>query len=85
MLVIPELFPYFKGDWRGVFILDYLKSVKEFVSEILVLFVKLSADKKGVFNEKYDFFTLKRVYCSDKPLSGIKKVAGYLCFFRKGT
>ncbi len=84
LLVIPELFPYFKGDWRGVFILDYIKSVRKYIDAVQVLFVKLTADKKGEFNEQWDGFTVKRVYCSDTSLSGLKKILGYFCFFGKG-
>jgi glycosyltransferase involved in cell wall biosynthesis len=85
LLVIPELFPYFKGDWRGVFILDYIKSVLKSVETLNVLFVKLVGDKKGVFTEKWENYQVKRIYCTDKPLSGLKKILGYICFFKKGN
>ncbi len=84
LLVIPELFPYYEGDWRGVFILDYLRSVKNMVGTINVLFVKQYADKKGTFTEKHSFFTLQRVYCANQPARGIKKILRYGCFFKKG-
>ncbi len=85
LLVIPELFPYYKGDWRGVFILDYLRAVKNMVGTMNVLFVKQNADKKGIFTENHSFFTLQRVYCAKQPARGIKKISGYGCFFTKGT
>ena len=48
LLVLPELFPEFEGNWKGVFIEDYLKSVESLNTQ--TLFIRLSGNKKGLSN-----------------------------------
>ena len=58
VLVIPDLFPKFKGDVQGIFVLDYLTSTSSYCNNN-VLFGRLTSDKKGtsiVNNDDYDLY-----------------------------
>ena len=84
LLVLPELFPEFDGDWKGVFIEDYLKSVQSLNPQ--TLYVRLSGKQKGVTDEKYqDQFYLKRVNITDKKVMNLIKPLMYIKWFIKGV
>lgn len=84
MLVLPELFPEFEGDWKGVFIEDYLKSVISLSPQ--TLYVRLSGKEKGIKNENYrGEFPVKRVCLSDKKVSHLLKYLLYIKWLFKGV
>lgn len=83
LLVLPELFPEFEGDWRGVFIEDYLKSVESINTQ--TLYVRLSGDKKGITDENFrGQFKVRRVNLTNKKVSPFIKPFMYLKWFVKG-
>ena len=47
LLVVPDLFPRYPGEIRGVFVLDYLTSVLPYCN-VTVLFVDLTGEKVGL-------------------------------------
>ena len=49
LLVLPELFPEFEGDWKGVFIEDYLKSVETIATQ--TLYIRLTGKKKELLTK----------------------------------
>ena len=84
LLVLPELFPEFEGDWKGVFIEDYLQSVKHINPH--TLYVRLSGKEKGVKDENYKGqFSLKRFTLTDKKVSDFLKPFYYIQWFLKGV
>ncbi|PIZ06177.1 MAG: hypothetical protein COY57_03395, partial [Flavobacteriales bacterium CG_4_10_14_0_8_um_filter_32_5] len=84
LLVLPELFPEFEGDWKGVFIEDYLKSVETIATQ--TLYIRLTGKKKGITDENYrNQFNLKRVNLTDKKVSSLFKPFFYILWFKKGT
>ena len=83
VLVIPDLFPKFKGDVQGIFILDYLTSTASYCNQI-VLFGRLTSDKKGITIEKNSQFELYRFSISSKKMAFYLKPLGYLLWFIKG-
>lgn len=83
LLVLPELFPEFEGDWKGVFIEDYLKSVESINTQ--TLYVRLKGNKKGITDENFrDQFKVRRVNLTNKKVSPFIKPFMYLKWFAKG-
>ena len=82
LLVIPDLFPKFEGDVQGIFILDYLKSIKEYCTTN-VLFLRLSG-KKGLNTESIESATIHRYCVSSKKIPIFLKPFAYLLWFIKG-
>ncbi|MDG1477076.1 MAG: glycosyltransferase [Vicingaceae bacterium] len=84
LLVLPELFPEFEGDWKGVFIEDYLKSVEEIPTQ--TLYLRLRGEKQGVTDESFrGQFKVKRVNLTDKKVGGLMKLFKYYTWFSKGV
>lgn len=84
LLVLPELFPEFEGDWKGVFIEDYLKSVETVSTQ--TLYIRLSGNKKGITDEIFrNQFKVRRFNVTDKKVSNILKPFLYIKWFMKGT
>lgn len=83
LLVIPDLFPKYKGDVQGVFIIDYLKSVKNYC-DIKVLFLRIQSEKKGLSEKKTDYADITSYAFSEKKIWPILKPIYYLLFFIKG-
>lgn len=82
LLIIPDLFPKFEGDVQGIFMLDYLKSVKDFC-KTNVLFMRLSG-KKGLQTETGESAIVYRYCVSSKKISKFLKPFAYLIWFIKG-
>jgi len=82
LLVVPDLFPKFEGDVQGIFILDYLKSVKAYCSTH-VLFMRLSG-KKGLHTEISNDATIHRYCVSSKKIPSFLKPFAYITWFIKG-
>ena len=82
LLVIPDLFPKFEGDVQGIFILDYLKSVKEYCTTN-VLFLRL-AGKKGLNIQNNESATIYRYCISSKKIPIFLKPFAYILWFIKG-
>ncbi len=82
LLVIPDLFPKFEGDVQGIFILDYLKSVKNYCTTN-VLFLRL-VGKKGFTVDANDNYTTYRYCVSSKKIPTLLKPFAYLIWFIKG-
>jgi len=84
LLVLPELFPEFEGDWKGVFIEDYLQSVKKLNPR--TLYLRLTGKERGVKDENYrGQFQLRRFNLTDKKVSPLLKPFYYLKWFLKGV
>lgn len=83
LLVIPDLFPKYKGDVQGVFLLDYLKCAEPFAN-IDVLFVRITGEKKGLTNEKEGNCNIYRYCLSDKRIPFYLKPLYYVLWFYKG-
>ncbi len=82
LLVIPDLFPKFEGDVQGIFILDYLKSVKDYCTTN-VLFMRL-VGKKGLHTEIGNDATIHRYCVSSKKIPAFLKPFAYAIWFIKG-
>lgn len=83
VLVLPELFPAFEGDWKGVFIEDYLKSVAAIPTQ--TLYLRLTGEKKGITDEIFNKqFNVRRVNLTDKKVHGLLKPFFYVLWFIKG-
>lgn len=84
LLVLPELFPEFEGDWKGVFVEDYLKSVAAIPTQ--TLYLRLRGEKQGVTDEQFrNQFKIRRVNLTDKKLGGLMKLLKYYRWFRTGV
>ncbi|MBI2280427.1 MAG: glycosyltransferase [Bacteroidetes bacterium] len=84
LLVLPELFPEFEGDWKGVFIEDYLKSVESIHPQ--TLYVRLVGKKKDITDEVFrNQFKVKRYNVTDKKVSSWQKPFLYIKWFIKGV
>lgn len=83
VLVIPDLFPEYKGDVKGIFLLDYLTSTSDQCNNT-VLFGRLTSDKKGVSIEKEEKYTTYRFALSSKKIAFFLKPFYYALWFRKG-
>lgn len=84
LLVLPELFPDFEGDWKGVFIEDYLKSVENINTQ--TLYIRLSGKQKGITDELFrDQFKVRRFNLTNKKVSTFLKPFVYIQWFVKGT
>lgn len=83
VLVIPDLFPKFKGDVQGIFVLDYLTSTSPYCNNI-VLFGRLTFDIKGTSIVKNDDYDLYRFSMSSKKVPFYLKPFYYLLWFIKG-
>ncbi|MGE3654976.1 MAG: glycosyltransferase [Flavobacteriales bacterium] len=84
LLVLPELFPEFEGDWKGVFIEDYLKSVESL--NVQTLYIRLTGTKKGITDEVFrNQFKVKRYNVTDKKVSSWQKPFLYIKWFVKGV
>ncbi|HTA62041.1 MAG TPA: glycosyltransferase family 4 protein [Bacteroidia bacterium] len=82
LLVIPDLFPKFEGDAQGIFILDYLKAVKDYCTTN-VLFLRL-VGKKGLTVDANDDYTTYRYCVSSKKIPAFLKPFAYLIWFIRG-
>jgi glycosyltransferase involved in cell wall biosynthesis len=82
LLVIPDLFPKFDGDVQGIFLLDYLKCVKEYCKTD-VLFMRLTG-KKGLHTEATEDATIHRYCVSSKKAPFFLKPFAYISWFTKG-
>lgn len=83
LLVLPELFPEFEGDWKGVFIEDYLKSVETINTQ--TLYIRLTGKKKGITDELFkNQFKVRRFNLTDKKVSRLLKPFLYILWFKKG-
>jgi glycosyltransferase involved in cell wall biosynthesis len=82
LLVIPDLFPKFDGDVQGIFVVDYLRTVKNYCN-INVLFLKLRG-KKGLNIETTDVGIIYRYCVSEKKLPSFLKPFAYIIWFIKG-
>ena len=83
LLVLPELFPDVEGDWKGVFVEDYLKSVEHMNTQ--TLYVRLTGKPKGVTDELFrGQFKVRRIYLTDQKVSRLWKPFKYLQWFLKG-
>jgi glycosyltransferase involved in cell wall biosynthesis len=83
VLVVPDLFPKFKGDVQGIFLLDYLSSTKKECNNT-VLFGRLVSEKKGVVMEQYEAYNLFRFSVSSKKVPFYLKPFYYVLWFIKG-
>ncbi len=84
LLVLPELFPEFEGDWKGVFIEDYLKSVESL--NVQTLYIRLTGTKKGITDEVFrNQFNIRRFNLTDKEVSRLLKPFLYIKWFIKGV
>lgn len=84
LLVLPELFPEFEGDWKGVFIEDYLKSVESL--NVQTLYIRLTGTKKGITDEVFrNQFNIRRFNLTDKKVSRLLKPFLYIKWFIKGV
>ena len=84
LLVLPELFPEFEGDWKGVFIEDYLKSVESL--NVQTLYIRLTGAKKGITDEVFrGQFNIRRFNLTDKKVSRLLKPFLYIKWFIKGV
>lgn len=84
LLVLPELFPEFEGDWKGVFIEDYLKSVESL--NVQTLYIRLTGTKKGITDEIFrNQFKIRRYNLSDKKVNKLLKPFLYIKWFIKGV
>ncbi len=84
LLVLPELFPDFEGDWKGVFVEDYLKSVENIDTQ--TLYIRLIGKQKGVTDELFrGQFKLRRFNLTNKKVSAFFKPFKYIQWFVKGT
>lgn len=84
LLVLPELFPEFEGDWKGVFIEDYLKSVESL--NVQTLYIRLTGAKKGITDEVFrNQFNIRRFNLTDKKVSRLLKPFLYIKWFIKGV
>lgn len=83
LLVLPELFPDFEGDWKGVFIEDYLKSVERINTQ--TLYVRLSGKQKGLSDELFrGQFKVRRFNLTDQKVNALLKPFKYIQWFLKG-
>jgi glycosyltransferase involved in cell wall biosynthesis len=83
VLVIPDLFPKFKGDVQGIFVVDYLTSTSPYCNNT-VLFGRLTSDIKGTSIAKNDDYDLYRFSMSSKKVPFYLKPFYYLLWFIKG-
>ena len=83
LLVLPELFPDFEGDWKGVFIEDYLEAVSSINTQ--TLYIRLTGEQKGVKDEKFKTkFNVRRYCVSDHKVNPALKPFLYIKWFIKG-
>ena len=83
-LILPELFPDFEGDMKGVFIEDYLLAVHSKI-DTQTLYVRLRGEQKGCVSELYkNKFKLTRVVVCNRNLPKWTKPLLYLKWFWKG-
>lgn len=84
LLVLPELFPDFEGDWKGVFVEDYLKSVENIDTQ--TLYIRLTGKEKGISDELFrGQFKVRRYNLTNKKVSAFLKPFKYVQWFLKGT
>ena len=83
VLVIPDLFPKFKGDVQGIFVLDYLTSTSPYCNNT-VMFGRLTSNKKGTSFVNNDDYDLYRFSMSSKKVPFYLKPFYYLLWFIKG-
>ncbi len=83
LLVLPELFPEYESDWKGVFIEDYLKSVENIDTQ--TLYIRLTGKNKGITDENFNGqFKLRRFNLSNKKVNTFLKPFFYIKWFFKG-
>ena len=83
VLVIPDLFPKYRGDLQGIFIVDYLTSTSKQCNNT-VLFGRLTAEKKGVQIENEKNYTIHKFSVSSKKIASFLKPFFYILWFIKG-
>lgn len=84
LLVLPELFPAFEGDWKGVFIEDYLKSVEHLTTQ--TLYIRLIGKQQGIIDENFrGQFKIRRFNLTNKRLNPLMKLVKYFSWFREGV
>ncbi|MDX2173154.1 MAG: glycosyltransferase family 4 protein [Bacteroidota bacterium] len=83
VLVIPDLFPKFKGDVQGIFVIDYLASTQTQCNNT-VLFGRVYGEKKGLLIEKLLNYELYRYVLSSKKIKFLLKPFYYILWFVKG-
>lgn len=83
ILVIPDLFPKFKGDVQGIFILDYLTSTAPHCNNT-VLFGRLTSETQITQHEITDNYELYRFSMSNKKIKPFLKPIYYILWFKKG-
>lgn len=80
---MPELFPEFEGDWKGVFIEDYLKSVETLSTQ--TLYIRLSGNKKGIADEVFrNQFKVRRFNVTNKKVNSFLKPFLYIKWVTSG-
>lgn len=81
-MVIPNLFPAFKGDLKGIFILDYIRAVQS-ICNISVLHLQIQGQQKGFYEEDFNGVRVFRYVVSKtkSKISAIKILRYSMLFF----
>lgn len=82
LLIIPDLFPGFEGDVKGIFIIDYIKSVLPYCN-VIVFTPQLRGLKKGLSIEEKEGYLIYRFCITDKKSSPFLKPFQYILLFIK--
>jgi glycosyltransferase involved in cell wall biosynthesis len=84
ILVIPDLFPAYDGDWTGVFVVDYLKAVAPHCN-VSVFYSRLAGEHVGTQKEEFAGFPLTRFTLLPKKPKGALKWIAYQNWIRKSA
>ncbi len=76
LLVIPDLFPAYDGDWMGIFVVDYLKAVAPWC-DVSVFYSRLAGEKTGAHSETFAGFPTTRFNMLSKKPKGLLKLPAY--------
>lgn len=82
VLVIPDLFPKYKGDLQGIFVLDYLCSTKEHCNNT-VFSCKIRGAEKGLVLEESESAKIYRLSLSNTKVNALLKPLFYFRLFLK--
>lgn len=82
LLVIPDLFPSYDGDVKGIFVIDYIKSVLPYCN-VIVFTAQLRGLKKGLSIEEKEGYTIYRFCITNKKSSPFLKPFQYFLLFIK--
>jgi glycosyltransferase involved in cell wall biosynthesis len=82
-MVLPDLFPRFKNDIHGIFILDYIRCVENSYN-ILVYYNRLSGNEKGYLQEDINGTRLIKSTLFDNNVPNFLRPLLYLFWFLKG-